>query len=97
MMKDNFDFSSYKQTSWRIKLHRTSWDELRLIIYVTSGRKESILCSVSPTFKDIDDPALQDIKSSFKYFTFPLFDRFKNELELILSDLYEKNINFLEI
>lgn len=96
-MKDNFDFSVYKQTSWRIKLHRTSSDELRLIIYVTSGRKESVLCSVVPTFNGVDDPALKEIKSSFKYFTFPLFDRFKNELELILSNLYEKNINFLEI
>jgi hypothetical protein len=96
-MKDNFDFTSYKQTSWRIKLHRTSWGEFRLIIYVTTGRKEWVLCSVVPTFNGVDDPALKEIKSSFKYYTFPLINRFIKELELILSDLYDIEIKFCNI
>jgi hypothetical protein len=97
MMLDNFDFTSYKQSSWRIKLHRTTWGELRLIIFVTTGRKESVLCSVVPTFSMVNDPALQEIKRSLKYYTFPMIDRFVNELEIILSDLYDVKIKFSEL
>lgn len=94
---DNFDFTKYKQTSWRCKLHRTSWGELRFIIFVISGRKESVLCSVVPTFKGVDDPALKQIKSCLKYYTFPMVDRFINELEIVLTDLYGDKIKFVDI
>lgn len=61
---DNFDFTVYKQTCWRCKLHRTSWGELRFVIFVTTGRKEWVLCSVVPTFSGLDDLALKEIKGS---------------------------------
>ena len=96
-MIDNFDFTPYQQSGWRIKLYRTSWGELRLVIFVTTGRKESVLCSVVPTFSGLDDPALKQIKSSLKYYTFPTIDRFVKELELILSKLYEIEIKFGEL
>lgn len=96
-MKDNFDFTQYKQSGWRIKLHRTSWGELRLVIFATTGRKEWVLCSVVPTFSGIDDPALKEIKNSLKYYTFPTVDRFVKELEVIISHLYEIEIKFGEL
>ena len=93
-MKDNFDFTLYKQTCWRCKLHRTSWGELRFIIFVTTGRRERVLCSVVPTFSGLDDPALNEIEESIKYYTFPTIDRFVSELELVLSGLYGIKIKF---
>lgn len=96
-MKENFDFSKYKQSGWRIKLHRTTWGELRLIIFATTGRKEWVLCSVVPTFSGLDDPALKEIKSCLKYYTFPMVDRFIGELEVILSALYEIKIKFVDL
>lgn len=91
---DDFNFTIYKQTCWRCKLYRTSWGELRFIIFVTTGRKEWVLCSVVPTFSGLDDPALKQIKESIKYYTFPTVDRFVSELEVILSDLYNFEIKF---
>ncbi len=93
-MKDNFDFSPYTQTCWRCKLYRTSWGELRFIIFVSTGRKEWPLCSVVPTFSGLDDPALKEIKSSLKYYTFPTTERFFGELEIVLSNLYGIEIKF---
>jgi hypothetical protein len=91
---ENFDFSSYTKSSWRPKLHRTTWGELRLIIFVTTGRKEWPLCSVVPDFDmGINDPSLIEIKESLKYYTFPMTERFRTELELVLSGLYKQPIS----
>lgn len=94
MMKDNFDFTPYKQTCWRCKLHRTSWGELRFVVFVSTGRKEWVLCSVVPTFTGLDDPAIKQIEQSIKYYTFPTIDRFVGELEEVLSGLYGVKIKF---
>ena len=91
-----FDFSVYKQSSWRCKLHQTSWGELRFIIFVTTGRKEWVLISCVPNFEmGHSDPAIQDIKSSLRYYTFPTTERFRTELEAVLSGLYKQNISLL--
>ena len=93
---ENFDFNIYKKSCWRCKLHRTSWGELRFIIYVTTGRKEWILCSLVPKFElGLRDPMIQEVKSSLKYYTFPTTERFRTELEAVMSGLYKQKISLL--
>lgn len=95
-MKLDFDFTQYKQSSWRCKLHLTSWGETRFIIYVTTGRKEWVLCSIVPNLElGLEDPMLQEVKSSLKYYTFPTTERFRTELEAVLSGLYNQKISLL--
>jgi hypothetical protein len=61
---------------------------------VSTGRKEWPLVSVVPTFSGLDDPALKEIKSSLRYYTFPMTERFFGELEVVLSALYGIEIKF---
>lgn len=96
-MKD-FDFSPYKKSGWRPKLYLTSDGDLRFIIFVSTGRKESCLITRIPDFNlGYNDPALKDLKESLRFYTFPTVDRFKKELEIVLSALYNIDIQLDKI
>jgi hypothetical protein len=89
----NFTQEKYKRSGWTVKLHPQSNGEIRLIVHVITGRKYWPLFTVVPDFTKGDkDPALRLIKSSLHYYTFPMINRFTEELEEMLSDVYETEI-----
>lgn len=89
MKPEDFDQNKYTRHSWSAKLHRTTWGEIRLVVFVSTGRKEWPLFSVVPNFElGENDPALDDIRGSFKYYTMVTIDRLKEELNVMLSDIY---------
>lgn len=88
------DFSKYKTTCWIPLLNKCSGGEIRFIGYISPGRNKGWpLFSVIPDFTlGVKDPVLEEIKSSLPYYTLPVRERFVNELEIILSDLYNEKI-----
>lgn len=93
----NFDSSKYKRTGWDIFILNES-DKDRMVVRVATGRKFWPLFSVIPNFEmGADDPILKDIKFSLNYYTHPMLDRFVNELNHALSDIYKVEINLWEI
>jgi hypothetical protein len=93
MKPEDFNQNKYIRNSWSVKLHRTTWGEIRLVVFVTTGRKEWPLFTVVPDFSlGPNDPALDEIRASFKYYTMVTLDRLKSELNVMLSDVYGTNI-----
>ena len=90
---DNFDPEKYKKTGWRISLTNDK-DGLRLIVRVSTGRRHWPLFSLIPNFEmGLQDPILSEIKFSLNYYTHPMVDRFVQELNIALSDLYQTEID----
>jgi hypothetical protein len=90
---ENFNQDKYKRSGWTAKLYRTSWGEIRLIVHVATGRKYWCLFTLVPNFElGENDPMLDEIEQNLKYYTFPAIDRFVDELQIMLSDLYQKDI-----
>ena len=92
---ETFDSEKYKKTGWTVVLRELEMDnyKLRLIVRVATGRK------YWPLFSEIvdlnlgkEDPAILYIKTSLQNYTFPMIDRFVEELEIMLSDLYQIQI-----
>jgi hypothetical protein len=93
MKPEDFNQNKYKRTSWSVKLHLTSSGEVRMVVFVTTGRKEWPLFSVVPDFGLGEaDPVIKEIRSSFKYYTMVTLDRLKEELNVMLSDVYGTKI-----
>ena len=91
---ETFDPTKYEQHGWRPQLYRTSSGEVRFIVHVATGRKWWVLSSVVPNFSlGLDDPALVEINAAMPYYTFPTFDRFRAELETVLTDLYGRKVH----
>jgi hypothetical protein len=94
---ETFNQDKYEKSSWTISLTEIE-GKLRLIVRVATGRKYWCLFSEIVNFElGIYDPALVEIKYSLGYYTFPLIDRFINELNTVLSDLYKVEINLYNI
>lgn len=67
--------------------------QLRLIVRVATGKKYWTLFSkIVDLNLGTNDIALVNIKYSLKSYTFPMVYRFVNELEIMLSDLYQVTI-----
>lgn len=97
---DTFNSDLYKKTCWKVSLIKTEFDngKLRLIVSVATGRKYWPLFTVLPNFElGIKDPVLVEIKESIKRYTFPLVKRFVDELEIMLSDVYQEKIILSDI
>ena len=97
---ETFDQDKYKRTGWRVVLRQLDMDEgkLRLIVNVATGRKYwPIFSEVINLEQGIEDEALLYIKASLKSYTHPMIDRYVNELEVMLSDLYQIEISLSKI
>jgi hypothetical protein len=96
----NFDSSKYKKTSWNIFILNNEGDneKVRMVVRVATGRKYWPLFSVVPNFEmGIEDPVLKEIKFSLNYYTHPMIDRFIDELNFALSDIYKVEIDLWKI
>jgi len=97
---DTFDSGKYTKSSWTISLTETNFDNgrFRLICRVATGRKYWCLFTVLPNFEmGIDDPTLKEIKFSLNSYTHFMIDRFINELNVALSDIYKIDIDLRKI
>ena len=95
-----FDQEKYKRTGWTVIIKELDFDEFksRLIVRVATGRKYWPLFTEVVNFSlGVNDPALLAIKASLKSYTFPMIDRFINELNFMLSDVYKTEINLWNI
>ena len=93
---ETFNQENYKRTGWMVALKQTSFDDgkLRLIVRVATGRKYWPLFTEIVNFElGQEDPALLFIKASVKNYTFPMVDRFVDELNSMLSDIYNTKIS----
>lgn len=91
MNKINFDPTKWKKTGWIPALIYLEIDnyEPRLVVRVATGRKYwPIFSEVIDIDKGLNDPALEIISISLLKYTHPMIDRFKSELETMLSDIY---------
>ena len=95
-MKINFNPDSYQKTGWIPVISYLEMDNYkpRLIVRVATGRKYWPLFTevINPEL-GLEDPALQFIKASFQSYTHPMIDRFIYELNVMLSDIYQIDIN----
>lgn len=97
---ETFNPDKYIKTSWVVFLMKSDFDEgkLRLVVRVATGRKFWPLFSIIPNFElGIEDPTLKEIKSSLNLYTFPMIDRFIKELNVVLSDIYQIDIDLYTI
>jgi len=97
---ETFDSKKYKRSSWEIMLVKTKFDneKLRLIVRVATGRKYWPLFSVLPEFElGLKDPALKQIKFSLNSYTHFMIDRFIDELNIALSDIYKIEVDLRKI
>ena len=97
---ETFNQDKYKKTSWFICLNKHNFDngQLRLSVRVATGRKYWPIFSVIVNFElGIEDPALKEIKYSLNHYTFPMIDRFIDELNTTLTDIYKIDINLHNI
>jgi hypothetical protein len=93
---DTFNQDKYIRNSWVMVLSQTEYDngQLRLIVRVATGRKYWPLFSEVVNFElGTEDPALKKIKFSLNYYSFPMIDRFVDELNVALTDIYEQEID----
>jgi hypothetical protein len=96
----NFDSSKYKKTSWDIFILNNDSDnhKTRMVVRVCTGRKYWPLFSVIPNFEmGLEDPSLKEIKFSLNDYTHPMIDRFIEELNFALSDIYKVEIDLWKI
>lgn len=94
---ETFNSDKYKKTSWRVILTKID-DKPRLIVNCATGRKYWTIFSVIPEFEmGLNDPCLKQIKFNLNYYTHPMIDRFIDELNVMLSDLYQTRIELREI
>lgn len=84
-----------KMTGWKPVFVRMDADggALRLVLRVATGRK------YWPLFSEVvdlslgkNDPALKQLEASIQKFTFPMQQRFVDELQEFLTFLYEEKI-----
>lgn len=90
-----FDQEKYKRTGWKAVLANLEQDNYqdRLIVRVATGRKYWPLFSTPVSFElGKKDPAIDTMKNSLCMYTHPMIDRFVNELETMLTDLYKIEI-----
>jgi len=98
--QENFDSSKYKRTGWDIFILNNDCDngQTRMVVRVATGRKYWPMFSVITNFEmGIEDPALKEIKFSMNYYTHPMIDRFIEELNFALSDIYKIEIDLWKI
>jgi hypothetical protein len=90
-----FNQDKYKRTGWTGALVNLEMDSFknRLIIRVATGRKYWVMFS---EVIDIDsgknDPAISIMNRQLHGYTHPMIDRFMEELEVMLSDIYNTQI-----
>ena len=95
-----FNQDKYEKNAWTATLSKNESDKgkLRLVVRVATGRKYWPLFSVLPNFElGLDDPSLKEIKYSLNGYTFPMIDRFIKELNIMLSDIYQIDIDLYKI
>ena len=72
--------------------------DLRLIVNVATGRKYwPIFSTIIKPELSLQDPGLKEIKANLKKFTHPMIDRFVNEINTMLSDVYQIDIDIRKI
>jgi hypothetical protein len=90
-----FNQDKYKRTGWTAGISNLESDSFktRLIIRVATGRKYWIIFS---EVIDIDlaqnDPAISIMNRQLYGYTHPMIDRFMQELEVMLCDIYNTAI-----
>lgn len=87
----NFNQDNYKRTGWVAGISNLEMDKFkpRLIIRVATGRKYWVLFSEPiNTELGVNDPALQILNRQLYAYTHPMIDRFIQEIEVMLSDIY---------
>ena len=96
---ENFNQDKYKRSSWTVQLVKLDMDDkYRLIVRVATGRKYWPLFSVLPNFElGVEDPVLKQIKFSLNSYTHFMIDRFIDELNIVLSDIYQEEIDLRKI
>lgn len=95
---DTFDPDKYKRSGWTVSLIKLMDGSTKLIVRVSTGRRTWPLFSLEPNFElGLNDPTLRDIKFSLNYYTFPMVNRFVDELNIMLSDLYKVDIEIRQI
>ena len=96
-MKINFNPDSYQKTGWVPIISYLKMDNYkpRLIVRVATGRKYWPLFTIviNPEL-GLNDPALLQIKESFKTYTHPMLQRLIDELSPMFKDIYQIEINF---
>ena len=81
---------------WKLFYNRLSDNKRWIAIHVATGRKFWPLFTFEPNIElGINDPQLENLQRSFKYYTFPVIDTFVNELNIELSLIYETEIKLL--
>lgn len=97
---ETFNPDKYYKSGWRVSLHQYDFDEFetRLIVNVATGRKYWPIFStiISPEL-GLNDPGLKEIKLSLQKFTHPMIDRFVNEINIMLSDIYQQMVDIRQI
>lgn len=95
-----FNQDNYKRTGWKAGISFLKSDELkpRLIIQVATGRKYWPIMSVVITPElGLKDSALSHIRLCVNSYTHPMVQRFVDEIQVMLSDIYSTNIKLSEI
>lgn len=90
-----FNPDKYTKTCWTVSIAYLECDNFnpRLIIRVATGRKYwPIFSGVIDIGLGKNDTALSLIEASLYAYTFPMIDRFMNELEIMLTDIYQIEI-----
>ena len=90
-----FNQENYKRTGWQAAINTDNG--LRLIIRVATGRKYWPIYSeiINPELKQ-DDPAISALNQQLYGFTHPMIDRFMQELEVMLKDIYNQEIKLIK-
>ena len=95
MNKITISPESYKRTGWIPTISYLEMDNYqpRLAIRVATGRKDwPIFTGVINPELGLLDPAITNISDSLYFYTHPMGDRFKSELEVLLTDIYNQPI-----
>jgi len=90
-----FNPDKYKKTGWVVSLVNLEQDNYlpRLIVRVATGRKYwPLFTEVINTELKTADPTLERINNSLYGYTHPMIDRLIEELDIMLSDVYDTEI-----
>jgi hypothetical protein len=88
----------YKRTGWIPTIAHLEMDNYqpRLVIRVATGRKYwPIFTGVINPELGLIDPAISNINDCLQFYTHPMGDRFKSELEVLLSDVYSQPVELI--
>jgi hypothetical protein len=95
----NFNQDKYKRTGWTASIINLEVDSFnpRLIIRVATGRKYwTLFTEVISTELGVQDPAISKLNQQLYGYTHPMIDRFIQEIEVMLQDIYNTEIKLVK-